>query len=444
MGLPVASPLGAGTRVCRTAIRRAWPSAARPAAILRDSTWNLMSNVSIHLASVVCAVIAARRLGPQTFGKFAIINATIGLTGTIVALNIGVTATRHLAAWRDTDPVRARRLADLSLLVALLFGLLGTAAVAGLAAPVARAALHAPELASELRLASPLVLVSVLAGAQAGILAGLERFRTLATVNLLRSLVAVPATAVLIAFWGLPGAIFSLVAGTFAGVIAGAFAIHASMPSAFPTPDYLACWTEWRVLTSFSLPSLLQTLSYTPVQWTMAALLVATPGGFFEMGVYTAGSQVRTLVTYLPSALGQPALAMLSRQRQDGETFRRLYRQTLLLATGIAVLAGALVLCASPWILAVYHPEFRGHWASLSLLILSGMIQVPGWIASLALFSAGRMWTGFWLQGLWAAATLGSACWLVPRFGVLGLAAALLIGTGIQAPANLFVASRTS
>ncbi len=412
--------------------------------LVRGSTWNLLSNVSIHAASVACAIIAARQLGPETFGRFAIINATIGMTGTIVALNIGVTATRHLAACRDTDPGRGRRLVDLSVLVAVLFGLLGTACAACLAAPIARGALHAPQVASELRLASPLVLASVLAGVQAGILAGLERFQTLATINLGRALITVPATVILIAFGGLQGAILSLIAGTLAAVIAGAVAVRRALPPTFPRPDYLGCWREWRVLTTFSLPSLLHTLSFTPVQWAMAALLVTSPGGFVQMGIYTAANQVRTLVTYLPSALGQPALAMLSRELHIGRRFRQIYRQTLVLATGIAVLTGLVVLLGAPWILAIYHPEFRSHWVSLALLIVSGVIQVPGWIASLALFSAGRVWTGLWLQGLWAAATLGSSWWLVPRLGVMGLALALLIGNGIQSPATLFVARRTS
>ncbi len=415
-----------------------------PAAhLVRAATWSLLANASLHGAGVLGTVIAARQLGPEAFGKFGIINSTVGLASTVGALGVGIAATKYVAEYWRIDPARTRRLHDLTMLVSFVSGLIGSAALYFFAAPVATRALHAPALVPELRLAAPLVLASVLGGAQVGILAGLERFRTLAKVNVVRGVITVPLTAALTAAWGLKGAILSLTAGALGGLAATTLALHHSAPAGFLRPDYVGCWREWRMLTRFSLPSLLSTISFTPVQWAMAAWLVSAPNGFLQMGIYSAGNQIRTLVTYVPSALGQPALAMLSRESSaDGCRFRLLYRHVMLLGLGLSVLAGIPVLAGSSWILAVYHPALKGHSAVVSLLILSGIVQVPGWIATVAASSAGRAWTCLYLQGLWAAATLAPGWWLTPRLGALGLAWSLMIGYSIHTAVTLLVVRR--
>jgi O-antigen/teichoic acid export membrane protein len=408
--------------------------------LTRGAIWNLLANASIHGAGVLGAVIVARQLGPEAFGKFGIVNTTIGMASTVGALGVGISATKYVAEYGETNPVRARRLLDLTMLVSVLSGLLGSAAIYFLAAPIAARVLHAAEIAAELRIAAPMVLLSIAGGAQIGILSGLERFLMLAKVNVVRAALTVPLTAGLTAAWGLRGAVLSLTAASLVGLVATSLALRRAMPRSFPTADYVSCWREWRMLTGFSLPSVLTTISTTPVQWALSAWLVRSPNGFFEMGMYAAANQVRTLVTYLPSALGQPALAMLSRESAAGQgRFAPLFQKTLLLGVGLTCLAGIPVLAGSPWILSVYHPGLSGHWVTVSLLILSGIVQVPGWIATVAVSSIGRMWTCLFLQLIWTALTLASAAWFVPRFGALGLAAALMIGCSTHTAATLLV-----
>ena len=50
----------------------------------------------------------------------------------------------------------------------------------------------------------------------------------------------------------------------------------------------------------------------------------------------------------------------------------------------------------------------------------------------MAASSTGRAWTCLFLQGIWAAATLVPAWWLIPRLGALGLACSLMIGYSIH------------
>jgi O-antigen/teichoic acid export membrane protein len=154
-------------------------------------------------------------------------------------------------------------------------------------------------------------------------------------------------------------------------------------------------------------------------------LLVNRGGGYGEMGIYSAAGQWFAVLLFLPSALGQAALPMLSQAVGAGEFGQA--RQLLTRCIGFsaaAVLPLVLVAsAASPYIMRFYGASFASGWPVLVVVLLTAALvagQVP---VGHVIAASGRMWIGFLMNAGWAAAFVGLTFAMLP-WGALGLAAA--------------------
>ena len=146
------------------------------------------------------------------------------------------------------------------------------------------------------------------------------------------------------------------------------------------------------------------------------------------MGVFNAANQWRNLVLFVPGALGQVVLPMLSSLQAAGKRDRYLRALKLNAALNLLVcLAAALpVVVGSEWIMRTYGPDFRGRWLVLVLLVLSGALQAVIGVVGQALASLGRMWWGLTLNAAWAVELLVVTRLCLP-LGATGLAVAYLV-----------------
>src|SRR5438552_5948956 len=153
--------------------------------LARGMFWSMAGAVISRGLMFAAMVLVARMLGKKVFGELGMIQSTVGLFGTFAGFGLGVTATKHVAEFRHTDPERAGRILGLSGLTALATG--GTMAVCLFVfAPwLAEHTINAPHLTGALRIGVLLLFISALNGAQIGALAGFEAFKAIAYVNLI-------------------------------------------------------------------------------------------------------------------------------------------------------------------------------------------------------------------------------------------------------------------
>src|SRR5579863_4715840 len=71
--------------------------------------WSVISSGVGQGGSLLASMATARLLGSVQFGKLAVILSTINLFATVGAAGLGVTATKHVAEYRQSDPGRAGR-----------------------------------------------------------------------------------------------------------------------------------------------------------------------------------------------------------------------------------------------------------------------------------------------------------------------------------------------
>lgn len=400
----------------------------------RSAIWSLIGALVSQGSTLAASVITARLLGSEQFGEFGMVQSTVGMFGILAGMGLGMTATKYVAQLRVKDAGRTGHIMALAITAAAVTATVAVTALTVAAPWLAAHTLNAAHLSAELRISAGLLFVNALSGTQTGVLAGLEAFRAIACVSLARGILTLPLTVYCVLLWRLPGAVVSLVAVAVAGLALNHIAIRAESRNNSVPIRWVGCFAEWRILWKFSLPAFLSGVMASPAMWVANSILVSQRQGYSEMGVFSAASQWRMAIAFLPSLLAQPVLSMLSNlTATDVSAFQRLLRANFYLNVGLSVAIAAPIILCSSRIMEAYGSGFSAGAPVLILLAFATVISSVISVMAQAIASLDKVWWGFALNSAWALALLASAALLTSRYGALGLAAAYLASYCVHA-----------
>ena len=206
-------------------------------------------------------------------------------------------------------------------------------------------------------------------------------------------------------------------------------------------------WKEFRseinILWRFNAATLLSGAVYVPSMWLANLLMVNTPNGYAEMGLFTAADRWRLAIRLLPTLLGGVALPMLSSLSgaSDARRFRKLLLVNMAVCCMLSLGAAVPIAALAPQIMKAYGSEFvEGRWV-LVILCATAVMHAAYFIIGQSLFSTGRVWIIFRLNLGWAVLLLGT-CWFLRWHGAQGLASCYLIADAFRLLAGLLLLRR--
>ena len=439
--------LALGGKILPSSLYERLASSSIARRLARGSLWSLFGSASARILVLVAMILVARVLGRVSFGELGLIQSTLGMAGLMAGVGLGETATRFVAKYATSDPLRAGRVIALVTSVSIGTVLLATVVLISVSGLIAGGMLNAPQLQSALVWGSLLMAATAFRGIQGGVLAGLEKFDALAKLNILDGVVSLVAMVFLARLMGVEGAVLGLALSAIMVWLVGRTLLMKEQSSRGIVVRYGGCGADWRILTGYSLPSLLAGLVATPVLWFAMTLVARSGQGFAGLGLYNAAYQWHGPMMFIPMILMSVSIPVLVQEWEAGrkERFRAvtLWMCGLMLALSLppAVVAAFL----SPWIMSLYGPRFREGWTVLVLLLAAAPLHALAKIASGALLGMNRAW---WVLGVnlgWGATVLAVTAWLVPTRGVMGLAIGFVAAYGVLGPLSLalvLVASR--
>ncbi len=401
--------------------------------LARGSLWSLFGSAISRILVLVAMILVARLLGQVRFGEFGLIQTTLGVVGLMAGLGLGGTVTRFVAQHAVADPDRAGRVIALVMSASIGAVLLAAAVLVVASGYIARTVLEAPHLQTALNLGVLLMAATAFRGIQGGVLAGLEKFDLIAKLNILDGVVSLIAMVTLAYFMGVEGALLGLALGASAVWLVGRIVLTNELGTRNIAVCYGGCWTDWRILTGYSLPSLLSGLVATPALWFCMTLVARNPNGYAELGIYNAAYQWHGPMVFIPMILMSVSIPVLVQEWEAGrrERFRRVTLGICGLMLAMSLPAVLLVAFLSPWVMSLYGPGFREGGMVLVLLLAAAPLHALAKIASGALFGMNRAWWVLGVNLVWGMALLTITAWLVPTFGVTGLAIAFLAAYAI-------------
>lgn len=395
--------------------------------LARGAFWSLCGNLVSRVSALCASILVARILGNSGFGELGVIQSTVGMLGTIAGLGLGITATKYVAEFKLKDPARAGRIICLSRIVSWIAGGGMALVLLNFGPWLAANTLAAPHLGPYLKIGSVLLLLGTINGTQTGALSGFEAFKSMARINLFSGLLAFPLT-VGGAWWGgLEGSLYGLVASQSCNTLLNLYTLR-SETAKFQIPlSYRDAHSEHGILWSFSLPALGGGLFVAPVYWICNSIIVNSPGGYGQMGVFNAANQWFTAFMFLPGVLSQAAIPVLSESlslgdRSSSRNILSFYLKMNILVIAPIIFCGSL---ASPSIMAIYGPGFRDAWPTMVVALLTaGLLAIQTPVGQI-IAASGRMWLGTMMNAAWALCFIGLTAALVD-WGALGLAWARL------------------
>jgi O-antigen/teichoic acid export membrane protein len=402
--------------------------------LARGVFWSLAGTIVSRGLMLCATILVARMLGREAYGELGMIQSTVGMLGTFAGFSLGVTATKHVAEFRQSDPERTGRIIALSGLFAAGTGGLMALLLVIFAPWLAENTINAPHLAGVLRISALVLFLNALNSAQIGVLSGFESFKTIAKVSLFVGLISFPIFVAGAYVGGLAGAVWALAINLVFNWLLNHLALRREAKRNNVSLALHGCWREWPILWRFSLPGTLAGSMVGPVGWISSALLVNRPNGYAEMGIFSAANQWYVTMLFLPGILGASVLPILSSQISQNNASQLSKTLTLAIKLNlITVVPLVVVAClASPYIMSIYGKEYADGWPTLIVtLITAGILAIQTPVGQI-IASSGRMWTGFAMNIGWGLLFL-SATLLLIDYGSLGLASARLISYVIHA-----------
>ena len=396
--------------------------------LTRGALWTTFGSVVSRLLVLAAMILLARLLGRIQFGEFAVIQATLGVAGIMAGVGLGGTATRFIAQYANTDLARAGRVVALVTLSSVVLVLLCCAGLAALSGAIVNSVLDAPHLQEALLWGLVLMGATALRGVQNGMLAGFERFDSVAKINILEGVASCGGILLLAPTMGVTGALLGLASGAGAAFIAGRVMLSRELYKRNIPRSSKNCLEEWQILTGYTLPNFLGNIVAAPVLWFAMALVGRSDDGYGGLGLYNAAYQWHGPMVFLPMILMSVSMPILVQEWEAGRRLR-FRRVTLaicgmMLALSLPPVIGLALL--SPSVMSLYGAGFGDGWPLLILLLAAAPLHGIAKIASSALLGMNRAWWVFGANLAWGVALVVLVLWLLPLLGVLSLAIAFL------------------
>ena len=416
-------------------LRATLPADSLRARFATGAFWALAGTAISQALLLASSVVVARFLGKEGFGELGVVRITVGMFGAFAGLRLGLTASKHVAEFRKSDPAKAGRIVALSLLVGAASAALGAVLLAVASPYLAAHTIRAPHLAPVLTMACGLLFFNTLTGVQHGVLAGFEAFKAIARANLIRGVLGFPLMIAGVYLWGLPGVVGGMVASVAAGCVVSHLALLREMRKAGVRLTCRNTRQEMPILWRFSLPAFLSGAMVGPVMWLAGAMLVRQPNGYAEMGMFDAAHRWGRMLLIVPGLLGTVVVPILSERLSatDGAQARKTLLMSMLTNAVLVVPAAVVLAVFSPWVMALFGAEFTAGWPVLVVVLAAVILMALQTSAGQVIAATGRMWTGAAMNFGWAVALLGMCRFLLDRgWGAQGMAVAHLFGYGVH------------
>lgn len=388
--------------------------------------WSMAGSV-ISRGLMLCAtILVARMLGKTVYGELGMIQSTVGMFGVFAGFGLGLTATKHVAEFRQSDPERAGHIIGISGLFAMGTGGLMALGLLIFAPWLAESTINAPHLTGVLRIGALILFINALNGAQTGALAGFEAFKTIAYVNLFIGLISFPILVCGAYFGGLTGAVWALAINLCFNWLLNHIALRKEARRYSIPLTSRNCCRELPILWKFALPATLSGIMVGPANWVCRALLTNQPNGYDEIGILTAALVFQSLLMFISGMLSAPLLSMIS---NSGSSISNNLATVNILATWIIGAIFAIpLLCFPEMVQMLFGTDFATHSfrVTFSLVTFSEIVVMFSAGMARVLIAKNLLWWGFFSNALWAITLIGSSMFLV-CWGAQGLAASLAI-----------------
>jgi O-antigen/teichoic acid export membrane protein len=408
--------------------------------VSRQATVFFGGTIFTLVIGYIFKIYVARSLGAEQLGLYALGMRIIGFFSLFVSLGLPISASRFISTWSTEQPERVKAFWQRGL--ALTTATAGASAVSLFFLRHLLADLfNEPELGPILPLFTLLLPVSALSTFLSGYLRGHQRVTSSAIIG---KFVQVPAKIVLtVALFtvglGLSGYIAAEIASALlAGLLL--FTLGKRLTPGITTRMPLPMGRDVTVFAASMIGmASLGFLSGQADQLLVGYFLDASRVGIYSVVVVT-GAFIPMVLTSLNSIFG-PIIARLH-SKGEHALLERLFQTTTKWCLGLTFPLVIVLVIFAPAMMRIFGPDFVSGWPALAIIALAQLINVAAGSAGTLLVMSGNQRWEIIIAAVTALITVSLDVMLIPKWGVVGAAAAMAVGITVSNVSRAAMVSR--
>lgn len=409
------------------------------------AAWSVFGAVLTSGINLLTLVVVARYLGKESYGKFLLIQSTLGSVGVLAGFGVGAAASKFSAEFRKSDTPKLARILALSERVVIAFSFFLMILLVVCSEWLSEVVLKSSTLAAPLSISAMAVFFTAIDGYQKSVLVGFEAMKQYFQGSVIGVLSGVPVMIFSASNFGLEGVCWSLVLSAMLQAFLSRFQMNRQLRAAGLSGMGENCGAEYLIIWKFAFPALLASSMLLPAHWSVNALLVRSSGGFGEVAVQGIAMQWFNLIMFVPGTAGRVVLPILTEHvsNKDHGGSVKIIAYAMAANALVALPVALAVAFFSSAVMEMYGQGFGDkNWALVIAVFVAVLVAVISPVGNLIAASS-RMWLGFFMNAGWAAIYIFAA-WFWIEFGAIGALSALALAYVFHSLWTVFFAFRYS
>ncbi len=396
--------------------------------------------VNMGVNGVLIFLLSSVLLEPGEYGLLFLAISIVSIVQLFGDLGLARSTARYVAEYKESDPSQVPHVLSSAFRYRLLL-----VSVAALGVVLSRnfiaRTLGQPELAPLLVVGAGLLVGRSLHTFNTVTFQGFNALESSALINVVNYVGRVALVVAFVSFgWGVAGALLGYAAAAAVASALGLGVLYARFYRSYDAAAAPEPGLRRRIL-EYSVP-----LTVSRSAGIIAARIDTILIGFFmtpvAVGFYTLGKQISEFVLAPAGSVGFAVSPTFGEDKANDELERaaRIYETTVehILMLYVPATVGIVVI-AEPAILLVFGADYAGAVPVVRVLGLFVLVQAITKVTTNALDFLGRAKVRAVAKGVCACANFGLNVLLIPRYGVVGAAAATVATYSAYALANLYI-----
>jgi lipopolysaccharide exporter len=188
------------------------------------------------------------------------------------------------------------------------------------------------------------------------------------------------------------------------------------------------CLSDWRRIIGFSVWTWLSSLVLL-VRDRSHTIIIGRSLGTLQVGLFSVGAELAALPsTEMVEPLCRVLFPSFVATRHTGGSLAEVYFQALMVTSLVTMPACiGIAMVASPLVALVFGPDWSGAVPVVVTLAIAGTVNVIAYISGTLFTATGLLTSTFRIVVVTAAVRVALLVTLVPRFGLIGGAVAILV-----------------
>lgn len=395
--------------------------------ILSGAFWLGLGTILSKFLLALAYIILARIVTAEEYGQYGMLKSTIDNFLIFASMGIGLTTTKYISENKNENPQTASGILGASQLLVLVLGFFVAIFLLVFSNQIAVRMLNSLEMQPLLVVVSFILVITSFNGVQLGALLGLQGYKAVSISNIAQGILLFIGITLGGYIAGVKGAII----GNLLALFCLSITIHFILKKESLKFNIKATLKNWKshtkIIYKFAIPASLSTFITAPTIWILNTMLVRTPGGYEQLGIYSAVIVFSSAIQMLNGTLGNVLLPIfLSKETEitPKKEFINYFG-----AWYIAILV-ALPLLVFPEIVSLIIGDSYNKQVVLpvvSLSLISALIISYRQGISRDLIMKNKMWLSAGNTVQWSLTTV-FAFLFFKKYGAVGFALSFTIG----------------